>query len=72
MTNEEAKKTCCPLDNHPESSGNCLGDLCNWWLEAEPDCGECAIRRAARMLTEPMILSEKSWSGPDIRQRTDD
>ena len=57
MTHDEAKKTYCPLDSHPESTGNCLADLCNWWMEAEPDEGNCAILVIAQGLTTPLILS---------------
>jgi hypothetical protein len=82
MTHDEAKKTMCPIippiasfwpdgEQRSDRLANCRADGCAWWMEAEPDEGECAIMTIAKGLTTPLILAQKSWSGPDLRPQND-
>lgn len=61
MKEKEARKRFCPLDTHPECSGNCIGDACMWWEAAHADPGEeeygdCVVKEIKFLLGDLDIL----------------
>ena len=60
MTHDEAEKTMCPLSTNDD---HCVADKCNWWLEAEPDEGECVVMAIGKAVLTPLILTQGAIHG---------